>query len=386
MRFYCLFCIIIILFGHTAFAEQNLPDYVVNKEEAREYSYYKNYGIDDKKHQEYIDDYKVSQITATEISLSTGNITICTEGSFLTHNSAYARPSYIKIKEDAAGVLEKGSIYLTIDEGTLLKEMKCTTTSGDIIASAVGNSKTIKIEIEQQSTMPSEITITNLTILTNRMNENEWKERECILSVSVSNELDKNLFSEYSTENIILNTRFWAQHNTLRQGCGGDYYIGGRLSFTADKNYYMLNDTKFDMEGSSYIKDNTLMVPVYSLGEALFLDSIYSVRYNYSIPYGQNDFEHSHFLNWYDNNQSASILYRCNVLFQNQSNIAQTFYDYDEKDFTPKSIDDTIEMPTNAEIKYGVLYVPVRSAIDALTYNNTNFYWDEKTKTFYYNY
>ena len=123
MRFYCLFCSIIILFGHTAFAEQNLPDYVVNKEEAREYSYYKNYGIDDKKHQEYIDDYKVSQITATEISLSTGNITICTEGSFLTHNSAYARPSYIKIKEDAAGVLEKGSIYLTIDEGTLLKEM-----------------------------------------------------------------------------------------------------------------------------------------------------------------------------------------------------------------------------------------------------------------------
>ncbi len=385
MKFCCLLCIFLLLFTNSTFAEQNLPYYVVNKEEAREYSYYKNYGIDDKKHQKYIDDYKASQITATEISLSTGNITICTEGSFLTHDSAYARPNYIKIKEDAAGVLQKGSIYLTIDEGTLLKEMKCTTTSGNIIASAVGNGKTLKIDIEQQSTMPSEITITNLMILTNRMNENEWKERECILSVSVSNELDKNLFSEYSTENIILNARFWAQHNILRELCY-DYYFRGRLSFTAGKNYYILNDTKFDMEGSSYIKDNTLMVPVYSLGEALFLDNIYSFQYNYSIPYGWNDYEHSHFFNWYDNNQSASILYRYNVLFQNQSNIAQTFYDYDKKDFTPKNINGTIQMPTNAEIKYGVLYVPVRSAIDALTYNDTNFYWDEKTKTFYYNY
>lgn len=40
-------------------------------------------------------------------------------------------------------------------------------------------------------------------------------------------------------------------------------------------------------------------------------------------------------------------------------------------------------MPTNAEIKDGILYVPVRSAIETLTYNGTYFYWDEKTKTFY---
>lgn len=260
-----------------------------------------------------------------------------TEGSFLRHDDAYARPSYIKIKENTAGALQEGSIYITIDEGTLLKDMKCTTTSGDIIASAIGNGKTIKIDIEQQSTMPSEITITNLMILTNRMNENEWKERECILSVSVSNNLYKNLFSEYSTENIILNTRFWAQHNFPRQICY-EHYFGGRLAFTADKNYYILNDNKIDMNGTSYIKDNILMVPVYSLGEALFLDNIYNFQYNYSIPYGWNDYEYSHFFNWYNNNHSASILYRHYVLFQNQSNIAQTFYDYDEKDFTPKAL------------------------------------------------
>lgn len=386
MKFCCLLCIFLLFFTNSTFAEQNLPYYVVNKEEAREYSYYKNYGIDDKKHQKYIEDYKASQITATEISLSTGNITIYTEGSFLRHDAAYARPNYIKIKEDVAGALKQGSIYITIDEGTLLKEMKCTTTSGNIVASAVGKNKTIKIDIEQQSTIPSEITITNLTILTNRTNENEWKERESILSVSVSNNLYKNLFSEYSTENIILNTRFWAQHNFLRTICY-EHYFGGRLAFIADKNYYILNDNKIDMKGTSYIKDNILMVPVYSLGEALFLENIYHFEHNYSIPYGQNGFEHSHFLNWYENNQSASILYRHYVLFQNQSNIAQFFYDYNRENYIPKSIDDTMEMPTNAEIKDGILYVPVKYALIALTSENSNsFDWDEKTKTFYYNY
>ncbi len=64
----------------------------------------------------------------------------------------------------------------------------------------------------------------------------------------------------------------------------------------------------------------------------------------------------------------------------------QIFDEYN-KDYSPKAITDTIQMPVNVEIKEGVLYVPVKYAIIAICFNNTApYYWNEKTKTFYYHY
>ena len=64
------------------------------------------------------------------------------------------------------------------------------------------------------------------------------------------------------------------------------------------------------------------------------------------------------------------MIYERNVIFQNQSNIAQIFDAY-HKDYSPKAIKDSIQMPVNAEMKDGILYVPVKYAIMAVRYNYT---------------
>ena len=68
--------------------------------------------------------------------------------------------------------------------------------------------------------------------------------------------------------------------------------------------------------------------------------------------------------------QCATMIYERNVIFQNQSNIAQIFDAY-HKDYSPKAIKDSIQMPVNAEMKDGILYVPVKYAIMVVRYNYT---------------
>ncbi len=380
IRFYSFFCIFIFLFTNIVFAEQQneeIPDYLYKEETEKGIYYLPN----ERKYEEYMDNYIASQITSTEIPYSTGNIIISTKGPFSVYDSACVHPPYIKIKESAPGILKQGTtIYLHIDDGTLLKEMNCDTTLGDVVAYASGNRNIIEINIEKQSTEPSEITITNIAILTNRAHDNKFTKRESILSISVLNTLPENMFSEYSENNIILNERFWMQDNRIGVYCY-DYRFEGRLAFPANQNYYILNDTKFNMKGNSYIKNNILMVPLYSLVEALYMGSNYCFSYRYHYPY-----DISNCLKWNAENQYATVFYKRNAIFQNQSNIVQIFDEYN-KDYSPKAITDTIQMPVNVEIKEGVLYVPVKYAIIAICYNNTApYYWNEKTKTFYYHY
>ncbi len=382
IRFYSFFCIFILLFANIVFAEQQneeIPDYLYKEETENGIYYLPN----ERKYEEYMDNYIASQITSTEIPYSNGTITISTKGAFSVYDSACVRPPYIKIKESAPGILKQGTtIYLHIDDGTLLKEMNCDTTLGDVVAYASGNRNTIEINIEKQSTEPSEITITNIAILTNRAHDDKFTKRESTLSISVLNTLPENMFSEYSENNMILNERFWMQDNCIGVYCYG-YRFEGRLAFPANENYYLLNDTKFDMKGNSYIKNDTLMVPLYSLVEALYIGDSYCYSYNYRY---HDTYDIARNLLWNAENQCATMIYERNAIFQNQSNIVQIFDAY-HKDYSPKAIEYTIQMPVNAEMKNGILYVPVKYAIMAVRYNNTPpFYWNEKTKTFYYHY
>jgi len=365
MKFCCLLCIFLLLFTNSTFAEQSTP-YVIRKGVTG-----KPFAMRSDGYEEYIENYKASQITQTPITLSSGeNITISTKGVFRRYDAVVLQPEYIKIKEEKAGTFKKGDcIYFEIDKGIFLNDVFTETTQGDCKATASGNGSYIKLEITQTSTIPSEITLNRIMILSEGENNSGIEMKDFSLS-------GKYVQANASTENILLNARFatmeWANIICIEYS---EPRFEGRLSFSDNSEYCILNDNIIPISGNIYSKQEYIMVPLRSLYHAIKMNTYYCYNYNYNL-YTPDEYTN---ILWDAEQYAVKILYDNNTakIFQCNSNIAAIEYDTHTK---------TTELPVSPEIKNNVFYVPLCVQTLNILFGRDirqHLFWDNENKTMY---
>ena len=370
-KIYLLLFLCIILFPFTASAEQHSSTIEEQKEQENSTPFI----FQMENYEEYLQQYKVSQTTETTVTLPSGeDITISTKGVFRIYNAAVLSPEYIKIKEQKAGSLKKGDcIYFELNKGKFLKDISAITTQGDMKATAIGNGSYIKLEITQTSTIPSEITLNRIMILSEGKNESLTEKSEFVLSLTSKYVNGDNLF--HNTKNVILNNRFAAMECYDGEYCYEGFRFEGRLLFANGISYCVLNDNIISLYHDTYLKQNYLMVPLRSLYHVFIVDDHYCETHilNPSI----NVFR----LNWDTEQKIATIgdTDYYSVSFQDKSNSMTVIRAYREQN--KNSI---IELPVAAEIKNNVLYVPLcTETVEAiLRWDISKYmYWDDTTKT-----
>ncbi len=353
-----------------------LPPYIIQERE----DFDTPIAIEMEGYEEYLKEYKSSQTTENTVVLPSGeNITITTKGAFHSSYALSLCPEYIKIKEHKAGSLKKGDcIYFEINKGKFLKDISADTTYGNIKATALGEGSYIKLEITETSTIPSEITLSRIMILSEQKNTNGAEKNEFTLSLS-SKYIDGNNIFE-SVRSVILNTRFASMEWDNRTICYNEGYrfrFEGRLLFANDLNYCILNDNVMPLYYNTYMKQNYLMVPLRSLYHTFMVADDYCNTHVY-----HPSLYHYYMLNWDEKQKTATIgdTDDYNACFQNNSNIVTVMRAYRE----PPNNTNTIELPVSAEIKNNVLYVPVCiETVEIILNQNMQEYmhWNDNAKT-----
>lgn len=368
-KIYLLLFLCIILFPFTASAEQHSSTIEEQKEQENSTPFI----FQMENYEEYLQQYKASQTTETTVTLPSGeDITISTKGVFRIYNAAVLSPEYIKIKEQKAGSLKKGDcIYFELNKGKFLKDISSITTQGDMKATAVGNGSYIKLEITQTSTIPSEITLNRIMILSEGKNESLTEKSEFVLSLTSKYVNGDNLF--HNTKNVILNNRFAAMECYDGEYCYEGFRFEGRLLFANGISYCVLNDNIISLYHDTYLKQNYLMVPLRSLYHVFIVDDHYCEThvFNPSISVFH--------LNWDTEQKIATIgdTDYYSVSFQDKSNSMTVIRAYRKQN-------SIIELPVSAEIKNNVLYVPLcTETVEAiLRWDISKYmYWDDTAKT-----
>ncbi len=360
MKKILLSIILVILLTVSVFAEEHIPYFIYNLNGH-------DIAMQTDDYSEYLEEYQARQTTQTLCNLPYGNtIVIDTKGVFRSHDAISLCPEYIKIKESEAGSLKKGdSIYFYIDKGTFLKNVVLLT-QGNIKASAIGEGNRIKLEIQEESTEASEITLSHIIIMAGGENKSSTEKKEFCLSAKY--------VSDNFTKEMVLNPRFatmeWNNVMCIEHSFP---YFEGQLSFQNGSSNFILNDNTFSSLQPTYKKQNYLMVPIRSLVHGIMLNNIYATQYQYNEAKAR---EYTTF-EWNAENQSSIMKYGFGITtFQSGSNIVTIEY---SKDDIRKII-----LPVAIEMKNNTLYIPLStSALRIFFPYDVSTYWDITTETIY---
>ena len=291
------------------------------------------------------------------LSIEGRNIKFLSRGGVNVFSGEVIRPKEIIITEEEHGTFKEGTkIYLSVKGLKLYEYISVETIQGDIVVHCeVTPNGLIEITILEESTQPSIFRIFNIAVNSKedykkalfRYPRSEEKTILYSYPLMLLAEDNNNVFEELE-EDIELNSRFAVLQDFPMEPYMSMYYS---KHVVVEKNSVTINDDKYFLSSSCYLKDGYYMVPLREM-----LGYIWNISDKNII--------------WDNETQSVHVPVRFWPGFIITLNTDNAWANGDD-----------FELSTSAEIKDGVTYIAFRDYINITSGNisgigDTNFYWD----------
>jgi len=287
------------------------------------------------------------------LSIDGKNINFLSRGGVNVFSAEVIRPKEIIITEEEQGTFKEGSkIYLSVQSLELYEYISVETIQGDIVVDCkVMPNGIIEITIIEESTYPSVFRIFNIAVNSQEDYKKTlfryptWSYEKTILysyPLMLLTEDNNNAFKGLE-EDAELNSRFAVLQDFPMEPSMSMYYS---KRVVVEKDAVTINDDKYFLSSSCYLKDGYYMVPLREM-----LGYIWNISDENII--------------WDNETKSVRITDWFGLKFVVTANTYTWAYGED------------IKLHTSSEIKDGVMYIAFRDYINITGMGRfTNFYWD----------